>query len=232
MMTKEQIAKLQNIMRIAENDGNNTIIDLCKEIMYIDVMNEKKKESKFDIYDYVSKEDDIRELMAGVYHKDGEIVACNSHILIVLNNQEYDEEFEGMSVRKDGTKRKDGTTRYDKYPNYKAIYPQKNTKRIKIDFDKFDEILKEDKAKVKLMDKHGKKSYRATIKVGVAIFFVDLFSKLVNFMKHIGVDEVCFPENEKDAMRRAALVENENGWGLLMPIILSTDADYSSTYQL
>lgn len=226
MMTKDQIAKLQNIMRIAENGGNNTIIDLCKEIVYIDMVNEKKKESKFNIYDYISKDVNLRPAMASVHYENGEMVASDMHLLVVLKNQEYEERFEGKNVMKDGQ------IAEQRYPDYNSIHPQKNTKRIKIDFDKFDEILKEDKAKVKLMDKHGKKSYRATIKVGVTIFFVDLFSKLVNFMKHIGVDDVCFPENEKDAMRRTALVENENGWGLLMPVVVSTDADYSATYEL
>lgn len=212
MMTKEQIAKLQNIMRIAENDGNNTIIDLCKEIMYIDVMNEKKKESKFNIYDYVSKDVNLRPAMASVHYENGEIAASDMHILVVLKNQEYEERFEGKNVMKDGL------FATQKYPDYNSIHPQKNTKRIKIDFDKFDEILKEDKAKVKLMDKHDKKSYYGIVKVGVDYFKLELFKKFIDFMKVIGTDEIMVQGDEITERRYACLTESDKGWGILMPL--------------
>lgn len=212
MMTKEQIAKLQNIMRIAENGGNNTIIDICKEIMYIDVMNEKKKESKFNIYDYVSKDVNLRPAMASVHYEKGEIAASDMHILVVLKNQEYEERFEGKNVMKDGQFAE------QKYPDYNSIHPQKNTKRIKIDFDKFDEILKEDKAKVKLMDKYDKKDYYGVVKVGVDYFKLELFKKFVDFMKVIGTDEIAVQGDEITERRYACLVESDKGWGILMPL--------------
>lgn len=212
MMTKEQIAKLQIIMHNAQNDGKQTIVDLCKEIMYIDVMNERAKSSKFDIYNYVSTDKDCRPAMSGVYHNNGEIVASDEHILVVLKNQEYNEDLEGKSVCKDGTIM-DG-----RYPNYNSVKPYKNTKVIKIDFDKFDAIVKEDKAKVKLMDKREKKDYYGIVKVGSDYLKLELLKKLIDFMKVIGTDEIRFQE-DSIKNRFACLVETEKGWGIIMTMM-------------
>ena len=212
MMTKEQIAKLQIIMHDAEKDGKQPIIDLCKEIMCIEVMNEKVKSLKFNIYDYVAPKPIYRSVMRGIYHKNGEIVASNEHILVVLKNQEYNKDLEGKSVCKDGT------IIDEKYPNYNSIKPYKNTKVIKIDFDKFDAIVKEDKAKVKLMDKREKKDYYGIVKVGSDYLKLELLKKLIDFMKVIGTDEIRFQE-DSIKNRFACLVETEKGWGIIMTMM-------------
>ena len=211
-MTKEQIAKLQIIMHDAEKDGKQPIIDLCKEIMCIEVMNEKVKSLKFNIYDYVAPKPIYISVMRGIYHNNGEIVASNTHILIVLKNQEYNKDLEGKSVCKDGT------IMDDRYPNYNSIKPHKNTKVIKIDFDKFDAIVKDDKAKVKLMDKREKKDYYGVVKVGSDYLKLELLSKLINFMKVIGTDEIRFQE-DSIKNRFACLVETEKGWGIIMTMM-------------
>ena len=211
-MTKEQIAKLQIIMHDAEKDGKQPIIDLCKEIMCIEVMNEKVKSLKFNIYDYVAPKPIYRSVMRGIYHNNGEIVASNEHILIVLKNQEYNKDLEGKSVCKDGT------IIDERYPNYNSIKPHKNTKVIKIDFDKFDAIVKEDKAKVKLMDKREKKDYYGVVKVGSDYLKLELLSKLINFMKVIGTDEIRFQE-DSIKNRFACLVETKKGWGIIMTMM-------------
>ena len=211
-MTKEQIEKLQIIMHDAEKDGKQSIIDLCKEIMYIDVMNEKAKSSKFNIYDYVATKHIYRSVMRGIYHNNGEIVASDEHILVVLKNQEYNKDLEGKSVCKDGT------IIDERYPNYNSIKPHKNTKVIKIDFDKFDAIVKEDKAKVKLMDKREKKDYYGIVKVGSDYLKLELLKKLVDFMKVIGTDEIRFQE-DSIKNRFACLVETEKGWGIIMTMM-------------
>ena len=211
-MTKEQIAKLQIIMHDAEKDGKQPIINLCKEIMCIEVMNEKVKSSKFNIYDYVAHKPIYGSVMRGIYHNNGEIVASDEHILIVLKNQEYNKDLEGKSVCKDGTIM-DG-----RYPNYNSIKPQKNTKVININFDKFDAIVKEDKAKVKLMDKREKKDYYGIVKVGSDYLKLELLKKLVDFMKVIGTDEIRFQE-DSIKNRLACLVETEKGWGIIMTIM-------------
>ena len=211
-MTKEQIAKLQIIMHDAEKDGKQPIINLCKEIMYIDVMNERAKSSKFNIYDYVAPKPIYRSVMRGIYHNNGEIVASDEHILVVLKNQEYNKDLEGKSVCKDGTIM-DG-----RYPNYNSVKPQKNTKVIKINFNKFDAIVKEDKAKVKLMDKREKKDYYGIVKVGSDYLKLELLKKLVDFMKVIGTDEIRFQE-DSIKNRFACLVETEKGWGIIMTMM-------------
>ena len=211
-MTKEQIAKLQIIMHDAEKDGKQPIIDLCKEIMYIDVMNERVKSSKFNIYDYVAPKTIYRSVMRGIYHNNGEIVASDEHILVVLKNQEYNEDLEGKSVCKDGT------IMDERYPNYNSVKPQKNTRVIKIDFDKFDAIVKEDKAKVKLMDKREKKDYYGIVKVGSDYLKLELLKKLIDFMKVIGTDEIRFQE-DSIKNRFACLVETEKGWGIIMTMM-------------
>lgn len=211
-MTKEQIAKLQIIMHDAEKDGKQHIIDLCKEIMYIDVMNERAKSSKFNIYDYVASKTIYRSVMRGIYHNNGEIVASDGHILVVLKNQEYNEDLEGKSVCKDGT------IMDERYLNYNSVKPQKNTRVIKIDFDKFDAIVKEDKAKVKLMDKREKKDYYGIVKVGSDYLKLELLKKLIDFMKVIGTDEIRFQE-DSIKNRLACLVETEKGWGIIMTMM-------------
>ena len=219
MMTKEQVAKLQIIMHNAEKDGKQPIIDLCKEIMCIEVMNEKVKSLKFNIYDYIAPKTNYRSVMRGIYHNNGEIVASNEHILIVLKNQEYNKDLEGKSVLKDGTIM-DG-----RYPNYNSIKPYMNTKVIKIDFDKFDAIVKEDKAKVKLMDKRERKNYYGVVKVGTDYLKLELLKKLIDFMKVIGTDEIRFQEDGINKRRFAALVETEKGWGIIMTM-MEPSGDY------
>ena len=219
-MTKEQVAKLQIIMHDAEKDGKQPIIDLCKEIMCIEVMNEKVKSLKFNIYDYVATyKSTPSPVMCGIYHNNGEMVASNSHILVVLKNQEYNPEFEGKSVWKDGT------IRDERYPNYNSVKPYMNTKVIKIDFDKFDTIVKEDKAKVKLMDKREKKNYYGVVKVGTDYLKLELLKKLIDFMKVIGTDEIRFQEDGINKRRFAALVETEKGWGMIMTM-MEPSGDY------
>ena len=218
MMTKEQLAKLQIIMHDAEKDGRQPIIDLCKEIMCIEVMNEKIKSLKFNIYDYVAPKPIYRSAVRGVYHKNGEIVASNEHILVVLKNQEYNKYFEGKSVCEDGT------IMDERYPNYNSIKPHKSTKVIKIDFNKFDAIVKEDKAKVKLMDKRERKNYYGVVKVGTDYLKLELLKKLVDFMKVIGTDEIRFQE-DSIKNRYTCLVETEKGWGVMM-LMMKPSWDY------
>ena len=137
---------------------------------------------------------------------------------MVLKNQEYNKDLEGKSVCKDGT------IIDEKYPNYNSIKPYMNTKVIKIDFDKFDAIVKEDKAKVKLMDKREKKNYYGVVKVGTDYLKLELLKKLVDFMKVIGTDEIRFQEDSIER-RFAALVETEKGWGIIMTM-MKPSGDY------
>ena len=97
-LTKTQIEKINLINNLTDNE---TIKALCNEILYIDACNTTVKDSKLDIYKYVSKEK-AREWLQGVYYSNGDIVATDSYLLVVLQNQKYNPAYEGKIIGKSG----------------------------------------------------------------------------------------------------------------------------------
>ena len=211
-LTKRQIEKINLINSLTDNE---TIKELCNEILYIDACNTTVKNSKFDIYKYVSK-DSTRERLQGVYYNNGDIVATDSYLLVVLQNQKYNPTYEGKIIGKSGE------IFEGKYPNYKSIMPANLDNYILTQFDygRLEEINKIDKAKVMAMQDFEKKHYTPVVKIGDAYFKLELVNKLVTFMKHIGTNEIYAPGQSNKLL----YVKDRDGWAIVCPISSRDDA--------
>ena len=212
-LTKTQIEKINLINNLTDNE---TIKVLCNEILYIDACNTTVKNSKFDIYKYVSK-DKARERLQGVYYNNGDIVATDSYLLVVLQNQKYNPAYEGKIIGKSG-KIFEG-----KYPNYKLlIMPAKldNYVLTQLDYNRLEEINKSDKAKVMAMQDFEKKHYTPVVKIGDAYFKLELVNKLATFMRHIGTNEIYAPQESNKNLH----VKGKDGWAIICPISSRDDA--------
>ena len=211
-LTKTQIEKINLINNLTDND---TIKALCNEILYIDACNTTVKNSKFDIYKYVSK-DKARERLQGVYYSNGDIVATDSHLLVVLQNQTYNPMYEDKIVSKTGE------IIEGKYPNYKSIMPAKLDNYIltQFDYSRLEEINKSDKAKVMAMQDCEKKHYTPVVKIGNAYFKLELVNRLVTFMRHIGTNEIYAPGGSN----KFVYVKSRDGWAIVCPIDSSDNA--------
>ena len=174
-LTKTQIEKINLINNLTDNE---TIKALCNEILYIDACNTIVKNSRFDIYKYVSK-DKAREQLHGVYYNNGDIVATDRYLLVVLQNQTYNPSYEGKIIGKSGE------IFEGKYPNYKSIMPANlgNYVLTQFDYNRLEEINNIDKAKVMAMQDYEKKHYIPVVKIGNAYFKLELVNKLVTFMR-------------------------------------------------
>lgn len=209
-MKTESIKKLNFIYQRSEDE---IIKQTVLEILRIE---ENRVSGKFDYYKYVGKEP-FREVMMGVYHKNGFKVASDSHILIAIKD-EYDvSELEGRVLKKDGTllKEEDGY----KYPNWESVIPDLKNKKsevVKIDFDKWAELYKGYKADKKIGAEKG------VVKIGNAYYGVELFNLLVAALKRIGKDEFTntwnIGDSEKDLRPAAGIAKSDDGSiALLMP---------------
>ena len=223
MLTTEQINRLRSIINIAsrENkDENEMIVKFCNEILFLESSGLKAKKGNINIYDYVRKDDTYTKL-AGVFYNNGEIVASDAHILLVLKNYEYSKEFEGKIISKAGEE-------IDKqYPNYNNIKPSDNTETIQIDRENFNNAIKADKAKKKLMSAKEKKAHKAYYKING--IYLDLYEmeKFINAMDYLGTDNIQIHPTDKS---RPILSETSKGWIVLMPRLAIRDNETDNIY--
>lgn len=136
--------------------------------------------SKFRWYDYTENErESIREQMTGIYHDNGYKVASEGHILVAMKEL-YPEDYEGKVLKKDGSFVDENRT----YPRWRNVIPSREITENKrytdvvIDFEKWKEIYSKYKAEKKLG-----LEWRYVF-LNNHFFQVELFNKLINFMKH------------------------------------------------
>ena len=154
--------------------------------------------------------------MQGVYYSNRDIVATDSYLLVVLQNQKYNPTYEGKIIGKSGE------IFERKYPNYKLIMPAKldNYVLTQFDYNRLEEINKSDKAKVMAMQDFEKKHYTPVVKIGDAYFKLELVNKLVTFMRHIGTNEIYAPQESNKFLH----VKSKDGWAIVCPISPRDDA--------
>jgi hypothetical protein len=182
--------KPQSLKQLTEISYSLDQLDQEKYSKLINEINEKianilrlesPTSSKFRWYDYAENErKSIRKQMTGIYHEAGYKVASDGHILIAMKEQ-YPEDYEGKILKKDGS----FVDESRKYPNWRNVIPKREITKdkrytdVEIDFEKWKEIYDKYKAEKKLglewkyvfLNNH--------------FFQVELFNKLINFMKHI-----------------------------------------------
>ena len=178
------------------------------------------KKGNINIYDYVSK-DYKRPVFTGIYHKNGEVVASDTHIALVLKNCTYNAKFEGKVISKSG-KEIGG-----RFPNFNSVKPINNTEIIQIDRDNFNNAIKADKAKKKLLTAKDKKAYKAFYKING--IYLDLYQmeKFINAMDYLETDKIQINPTDK---KRPILSETSKGWTILMPFLNVEDNETENIY--
>lgn len=214
MLTAAQIERLNKIIDLTENDKD--IQKLVEEILYLDTNTERIKKTKFNFYDFVSK-DAYKECMEGVFHTNGWMVASNSHILIA-SKENYDDKFEGKVLRKDGSEI-DTTEKIKMYPKWENIKPSFNeTASYKIDFSKLEEWMKLYKAHQKLMTTRERERHIEYMKIGNNFYNLKMFYTFAKGVKYLGSDSIIQSIGE-DGEKKVGYVDTEKGWAVIMPIM-------------
>lgn len=214
-----------------------SLANLIQEVIRAEAIT-KPKCSKFDIYNYVSK-DDFRPQMCGVFHDNGVRVASDWHIMVAING-DYPAEYEGRVILKDGSinaievsewdpeaKRsvivkhetawtdKDGCKR-PVYPNWRSIIPNySDYNPIEVDAEKFYAAIEELRTQWKTETGKGTKFQdRWRVKVGDALLKAEFFDKMLTAMKELGTTQVWVRDG-----RRAVVAKSDKGTVLLMPVM-------------
>ena len=198
-MKPESLKHLQNLYERTEDKYFKETIEAI-----IRLESETKSKGKFNLWDYVSK-NDIRPSMYCILHDSGFKVASDAHILVVLK-EDYPEDMEGKLMKKDGTIE----DMYVKFPNWRMCIPdpKKMAVAARLDFAGIRAFESDFKAKKKL-----DKRMKGYVKVGGSLFKLEYLIKAVRFMEHIGTDELMLSADGK----RAALAVSGDSKMVLMP---------------
>lgn len=183
--------------------------DICSQMLKKMLLAEENTETKGGIClkDWLLKDkNDLRENLKGAFYEDGRIVATDAHVLIVLENQNYPEEFEGKIVSPDGDFIE------AKYPQWRSVIPDpKKMTEIKPDWAKVKSDLKE--VKLGLSTRTSSVRYvNFDDKFCVSEKYVPLLLKL---QKSPGISKIMYQEGNP---RRAILVVGSNYYAIFMPV--------------
>lgn len=187
-----KLSEVYNALRDPENARINNVqaAEMIQQVIRAEAMTPAKA-GKFNIYNYVAK-DEIHPAMNGVFLNDGWKTASDSHILISIK-EEYDKEFEGRVMYKDGS-----------FYNIHRRVKDENGDWV-------------DKLRTAWKTEHGKGikwDGRWYCKVGPCVFQAELFSKLIEAMEYLGATEVLMGDSN-----RAAMVRSDKGVCILMPVM-------------
>jgi hypothetical protein len=237
-MKQTSIDKISKVYVALQGSEYAKLAELLQDVIRAEAMTPAKA-GKFNIYNYVA-DDEIRPAMNGVFLNDGWKTASDSHILISIK-EEYDKEFEGRVMYKDGSfynihrrvkdengewVEKDQFTAYKDdeghertiYPKWQSVIPDEKKfgyQPYTFDKQKFYDWV--DKLRTAWKTEHGKgikwDGYWYC-KIGPCVFKAELFSKLIEAMEYLGATEVLMAEE-----RRAAMVRSDKGVCILMPVM-------------
>lgn len=194
---------MKNKELLIEALKTNESKDIKNLITQFLLSNELQKKSKFNPYNYVSK-DELRPAITGVFHSNGYKVATNTHILIAYTD-DYNDDLESKIVNKKGA------IIDARYPNWEAVIPtDDNLQYFDLDTSKMTAIL----AKYKL-DKKLDKDSKKFINFKGTHFNVEYFASLCSFADFIGTKQIGLNNN----LTRACKVHVSGNVGILMPVM-------------
>lgn len=184
--------------------------DICSRMLKKMLLAEENTEAKggINLTDWLLRDKrDPKQILKGAFYKDGRIVATDAHVLIVLENQNYPEEFEGQVVSPDGDFIE------GRFPKWECIIPdQKKMTEIKPDWAKVKSDLKE--VKLGLGTRTSSVRYvNFDDKFCINEKYVPLLLKL---QKSPGISRIMYQEGDP---RRAILVVGPNYCAIFMPVI-------------
>ena len=204
----------------------------------------QKYEKAFTVLSKFTLNSPVNPSLATVYHEHGDMVATDAHILAVIHEAKYPKQKEGKAVfaRKweSGDKahpstRKPGEVYEGKYPNYKAVFPQKLDLTTNIDLESELEKARkhvEYEKRVKAESKEARDYYAFLEEKGMnsggiipykfrnSHFNAALLVKALRFLKGAGLEKAVLCQySDKKAWNRASVLIGNNLEVLIMPVM-------------
>ena len=212
-MKQTSITKLSEVYNGLKDTDYASFANLVADVIRAEASTPVKG-SKFDIFNFVEKNDILRPVMCGVFHDEGWKVASDAHILVALN-ETYPEEYEHKILLKDGS-----FVEYGKYPTWRSIIPDgKDYEEYEVDAKKFYEWIEQKRIEWKTANGRGTKfAHSWRVKVGPACLKAEFFDKFITAMKEIGATKILIKDS-----RRIVYAKTDKGVVLLMPVIETED---------
>ena len=200
-LLEEAVISLKSVMdnsneQITQSDIRRVLNDLVA-VLY---QNTRKESDKFDYYKFCAK-DQSRPVLNGIFHDNGNVVATNGHILLVVK-EEYDPIYEGKSISKAGT------VIEGRFPNWKAVIPKFENEGKTLDLNRIIEIRDQ-----MLLDKKIEPNKKFMMRVNGKSIRLDLLSLCIKFLNK-------FPKavfNTKEDNYGAMVFEYEENICIVMP---------------
>ena len=211
-MKPTSIAKLSEIYSYLVTSERPDLAQLCTDIIRAE--QDAVKKGKFNIYNYVYKDKtNLRPVMEGAFHDDGNIVASDAHIMVVIKEQ-YPEELEGKTVLPDGS------FLNCSYPKWRRVIPEpEGYKPYRVDTKKFYEYVAERRAAWKADFGKGRNwDKKWNVQVGPSVLRAEMFDKFLVAMDAIGADEILVKDRS-----HAVYAKTDKGLVLLMPVMIDYD---------
>jgi len=212
-MQQTSITKLSEIYNALTNPENTchtneSLANLIQEVIRAEASTPAKGR-KFNIFNFVYKDSNLRPVMCGVYHDEGWRVASDLHIMVALN-ETYPEEYEHKILRKDGS------FVIGKYPNWRSIIPDgKDYEEYEFDAQKFYDWIEQKRIEWKTETGKGIKfADEWRVQVGPTQLKAEFFDKFITAMKELGATKILVKD-----YRRSVYAKTDKGIVLLMPVI-------------
>lgn len=184
---------------------------------------------KFNIYDYVSKdENDPLPLTCGVYHdkENGMMVATDHKILVAVAAAWY-KEYDNKVIARDGHE----VNHWRSFPNWKCVIPREFSAEFTITReieDAFHRFVKECRALAKTNGKGKRWDNAWAVKVGNTGLRAEYFAKVLTAMRHIE----CTTLKTQEDNFQPVFAQNENGVVLCMPIRREELSDIYNIFEI
>ena len=163
---------------LSKDEYNEQAINLLRRFL---ISNQQQPSGKFNIYNYVSK-DDSRPALHCVYHSGGFRVATDATIIAALAKHDYPKELEGTLLNKTG-EQIDGN-----FPNWKPVIPDKS--KLTDVWTIANKDLIADAVKQQKQIKRERRDAIIAIEICGKHFAPAYLLKLIDFANHIGVNTI------------------------------------------
>ncbi len=170
-----------------------------------------------------TKKDELRPMLASVYHAGGDMVATDAFILAVIHNAKYPKDKEGkMILARKVTYEKDkkkitgepGQVLPGKFPNYNPVLPKER------DLDKGTVIVIDDELAEAKKHVENERRQKEFVPYQFKKFYVNAgyLIKCLAFMKAAGAKTVLYHDNMSPT-KRAGVFRSGNLEALIMPVM-------------
>lgn len=213
----KKLSEIYNALKGFTELDNNKAADLIQEVIRAE--SQKVKGSKFDIFSFTGNEK-FRVVLNGVFHDEGNKVACDSHILVAIK-ADYPAEYEGQILNKDGSFVDQQGMHYPEWRRVLPNFDKQDFTGYEVDEQKFYDWIEVKRAQYKSeTGKSTKFDYSWQVQVGPARLKAEKFDQFLIAMKELGATQILV----QDA-RRCIAAKSDKGIVILMPIMRGSETD-------